>query len=93
MQEYKSTTGSVLKAILSTECSLCTLCIHVCMYFPIVDFSLTVLVGAVYLASEFIGSVQNIRYSLQQQKVKSTKHTCSTTITELVVVWSLCSVL
>ena len=31
-----------------------------------------------------------IYYSLQQQKVKSIKR--STTITELVVVWSLCSV-
>ena len=34
--------------------------------------------------------IQKICYSLQQQKVKSVKRT--TTITELVVVWSLCSV-
>ena len=34
--------------------------------------------------------IQKIYYSLQQQKVKSVKR--RTTITELVVVWSLCSV-
>ena len=34
--------------------------------------------------------IQKIYYSLQQQKAKSVKH--SATITELVVVWSLCSV-
>ena len=37
-----------------------------------------------------INLLQMMYYSLQQQKVKSVKH--STTITELVVVWSLCSV-
>ena len=37
-----------------------------------------------------VQKLQKIYYSLQQKKVKSVKR--STTITELVVVWSLCSV-
>ena len=54
-------------------------------------------IGILYMESELINQrlikqplhVQKIYYSLQQQKVKSVEHV--TTITELVVVWSVCS--